>query len=175
MIRKSMSSALVVAAIAVLSTLPMMALADSTEPLATYGEKQIPMTTAIALELSCNAGDDGVACFDTEEEALDVAAAAAAARSGAVAAASCTPAMQLYDGTSFTGASLNITTQSTWFNLSTLGFDNITSSWKSGCVAGRLASGTGGAGTLSTLGASSSNSNLGAFSNTASSAKRCPC
>ena len=176
MIRNSIRVAVATALAVGHATVPMVALAKPVVPSATYGNIQIPMTEAIAMKLSCNAGVDGVTCFDTEAEALDVASAVAAKATGGVAAAAaCTPAMQLYDGTSFTGASLNITTQSTWFNLSTFGFDNITSSWKSGCVAGRLASGTGGAGTLSTLTANSSNSNLGASSNTASSARRCPC
>lgn len=171
---RSTCLALVAAILAALMTLPMTALADSTGPTATYGKATIAMTAAIAMELSCNVDDAGITCFDTEVEALAAAAAIAAARGAAVAAA-CTPDMQLYDGTNFTGASINISMQGSWVNLSTLGFDNLTSSWKSGCVAGRLASGTGGAGSLSILGASGSLGSLGAFSNTASSARRCPC
>jgi hypothetical protein len=172
MIRRSTCVALATAIAAALTVVSMAVGADPPEPTATYGKVTIPMTDAIAMELSCNVRDAGITCFDTETEAL--AALDSSAR-GTTAAAACTPDMQLYAGANFTGGGVNIVLQGGWVSLSTLGFDNITSSWKSGCVAGRLASGTGGAGTLSILGANSSLATLGAFDNTASSARRCPC
>lgn len=135
---------------------------------AAYGALHIPTAAAVGLGLACNEVAAELTCYLTQDEAD-------AALTEVVIAAGCTPGMQLYDGTSFTGASITITTQSTWINLSGLGFNNITSSWKAGCVAGRLADGTSGTGTLSTLSAGGTASSLGTFNNLASSAKRCPC
>ncbi len=138
---------------------------------AQYGSLEVPMNLAVAMGLSCNLTPAGTSCYKTEAEALD----ALAAPGGMVAAAGCTPAMTLYDGASFTGASVNITQQSVWVNLSAFSFSNRTSSWRTGCVGGYLADGTGGAGTRIGLPANSSDGSLGTFSNLASSALRCPC
>ena len=135
---------------------------------ATFGAIQIPTDTAVGLGLACNEVAAELTCYLSQREAD-------AALDALVLAGSCTPGMHLYDGTSYAGASITITTQSTWINLSTMGFNNVTSSWKAGCVAGRLADGTSGSGTISTLPAGGSTPTLGAFNNLASSAKRCPC
>lgn len=163
----------VLSAVTAALALPMLAAAE-TPPIdlpdhATFGALDIPAAAAHGLGLACNEVASEITCYLTQDEAD------AALAGDVVIAAGCTPGMQLYNGTSFTGASLTITTQSTWFNLSGFGFDNITSSWKAGCVAGRLASGAGGGGTLNILAAGGAASSLGAFNNTASSAKRCPC
>lgn len=136
-----------------------------------YGTLAIPMNLAVAMGLNCNLTDTGLSCYDSEAEAF----AALDTTTNLVAAASCTPAMSLYDGTSFTGASVNITLQSVWVNLSGLGFSNRTSSWRTGCAGGYLANGTGGAGTRIGMAAGGQQSSLGTFNNLASSALRCPC
>lgn len=138
---------------------------------AAYGTLDIPMNLAVAMGLNCNLTDTGLTCYESETEAL----AALDTTTNLVAAASCTPAMTLYDGASFTGASLNIATQSVWINLSTYSFGNRTSSWRTGCVGGYLADGTGGAGTRIGMPAGGSDGSLGTFNNLASSALRCPC
>ena len=138
---------------------------------ARYGTLEIPMNLAVAMGLNCNLTNTGLACYKSEVEALG----ALVDTTGLTAAASCTPAMSLYDATSFTGASVNITLQSVWVNLSGLGFDNRTSSWRTGCAGGYLADGTGGAGTRIGMAAGGQQSSLGTFNNLASSALRCPC
>ena len=138
---------------------------------AQYGTLEIPMNLAVAMGLNCNLTDTGLTCYQTEAEALDALVTTA----DLTAAASCTPAMSLYDGTSFTGASVNITVQSVWLNLSGLAFSNRTSSWRTGCAGGYLADGAGGAGTRIGMAAGGQQSSLGTFNNLASSALRCPC
>ena len=75
---------------------------------ATYANTTLPTRTAVAMKLHCNLTESGLACFDTEAEAVYVSPALA----GVIAAASCSPAMTLYDGTSFTGFSVAISVQS---------------------------------------------------------------
>ena len=138
---------------------------------AQYGTLEIPMNLAVAMGLNCNLTDTGLTCYQTEAEALDALVTTASL----TAAASCTPAMSLYDGTSFTGANVNITVQSVWLNLSGLAFSNRTSSWRTGCAGGYLADGAAGAGTRIGMAAGGQQSSLGTFNNLASSALRCPC
>ena len=137
---------------------------------ARYGAIEIPMNLAVAIGLNCNLTSTGLACYQTQADAVGALGAGTN-----VAAASCTPAMTLYDGANFTGASVNITLQSVWVNLSGLGFSNRTSSWRTGCVGGYLADGTGGAGTRIGMPAGGQDGALGTFTNLASSALRCPC
>lgn len=169
------SRTVAIGVIALLSAFPAAASADPPDQprFATFEGGTIAMPAAVALELSCNVTDDDLSCYRTEQEAST--ALTGGSFGALVALASCSPPMTLYNGTSFTGASLNISTQSTWINLSGLGFDNITSSWKTGCAGGYLANGTGGGGSTIGMAANNSQSSLGAFNNLASSAKRCPC
>lgn len=145
---------------------------------ATYGAETISTSDAVDLGLSCVFDGATLECFDSEKEVtgtLTSASFAPEGSGGAVAAASCTPGMTLYDGTSFTGANVTITVQSVWVNLGNLGFNNRTSSWRSGCVGGYLANGTGGSGSTVGLPAGGQQASMGSFNNLASSAKRCPC
>lgn len=140
---------------------------------ASFGETSIPTSLAMSMGMSCNLTDLDFSCYAEEKEAL----AALEADESVMAAASCTPPMSLYDGTSFTGSSVNIAIQSVWVNLSNVGtgFNNRTSSWKTGCAGGYLADGTGGAGTRIGMAAGGQQATLGSFNNLASSALRCPC
>src|SRR6059058_3731883 len=58
----------------------------------------------------------------------------------------CGSSLDLYDGTYMSGASVSILARGTWINLSTVGFDNRTSSYVVGACSVDLASGTGGGG-----------------------------
>jgi hypothetical protein len=58
----------------------------------------------------------------------------------------CSSPLTLYDGTSLSGASVSISTRGLWINLSTVSFDNRTSSFAVGACAIDLASGTNGGG-----------------------------
>jgi len=138
---------------------------------ATYGNLEVPVSLAVGMGLNCNLIGEDLSCYPSEDEAQK-----AAANEG-VLASSCSPPMTLYDGTSFTGASVGIYTQGVWINLSGVGsgFNNRTSSWKTGCAGGYLADGTGGAGTRIGMAAGGQQASLGTFNNLASSARRCPC
>ena len=138
---------------------------------AQYGLIEIPMNLAVAMGLNCNLIGPSLTCYQTQDEALG----ALAKSSDVATAAGCAPAMTLADGTSLSGATINITTQGAWINLSSVSFDNRTSSWRTGCVGGYLADGTGGTGTRIGLAAGGQQNSLGSFNNLASSARRCPC
>lgn len=163
-------------ALLTLAAIPTLAAAgaDDTEvtPTATLDGRTIDSADIVANDLSCNLTADDLVCFDSEAQAQ---AAASITTNGVSTLAGCSPGMTLYNGTSFTGANVTILTQSTWINLGTLGFNNVTSSWKTGCAGGYLADGTGGAGTRIGMAANGQQSSLGTFDNLASSAKRCPC
>ena len=140
-------------------------------PSAQYGSIEIPMNLAVAMGLNCNLIGPRLTCYQTQDEAFGAIVEA----SNVVAASGCVPAMTLADGASMSGATINITTQGVWINLSSVSFDNRTSSWRTGCVGGYLADGTGGAGTRIGLAAGGQQNSLGSFNNLASSARRCPC
>jgi len=57
----------------------------------------------------------------------------------ATAGSSCSSFVRLYDGTSYTGASLWLSTRFTWLNLSPFGFDQRTSSFKIGACSAYFA------------------------------------
>ena len=67
---------------------------------------------------------------------------------GASPALTCSMPLRLYDGTQFTGRSVSISERGVWVNLSTLSFDNKTSSFKVGACTVDMASAAGGGGAL---------------------------
>ncbi len=85
---------------------------------------------------------------------LIAASAAPAGASGAhrgtaqpnVSTAACSTSLDLYDAGSLGGTHVAIFTRGLWINLSTIGFDNRTSSFAVGACAIDLASGTNGGG-----------------------------
>jgi len=76
------------------------------------------------------------------------AEAVSAQRVGAAPTSTCSTPLRLYDGTNLTGASVAISERFVWVNLSTLGFDNRTSSFKVGACAIDMASAANGGGAL---------------------------
>jgi hypothetical protein len=61
-------------------------------------------------------------------------------------AISCSSPLVLHNGTYQTGTSVAVYARGLWVNLSTVGFDNKTSSYRVGACAVELASGSGGGG-----------------------------
>ncbi|MDQ1436695.1 MAG: hypothetical protein QOK43_324 [Acidimicrobiaceae bacterium] len=117
-------------------------------------------------------GPDDVWCYRTQadmEEAMDGRADATLARldSTDTIDAYCINRSDLYlilyENTGFGGRSVSFRDTSTWFDLATYSFDDITSSWKNNtyCDA-TAATGTAGAGSTLTLTARSSNTDVGA-------------
>lgn len=70
--------------------------------------------------------------------------------------------LTLYENTSYGGTSLSLYEANTWHDLSSLGFDNMTSSWRNNtyCDA-TAATGTGGTGSTLTLAGRSQDSDVG--------------
>lgn len=100
---------------------------------------------------ACNIGPSGSVCYDSETEMdQDLASTLGAASSTEqlAPASSCSSSLRLYDGTSYSGSVLNLYTRFTSINLSTYGFDNLTSSYRVGACAASFYSGASGSGTL---------------------------
>jgi len=68
------------------------------------------------------------------------------AASTASSSSSCSSFVRLYDGVFYTGASLWLSSRSTWLNLSALGFDQRTSSFKIGACSAYFADYSNGGG-----------------------------
>jgi hypothetical protein len=86
------------------------------------------------------ASDELVECFSTEAEltarsSQDNGYRPSEAENPAGASSTCSSALKLYDGTSYTGSALYLYARTTWLNLSTYGFANRTSSYKVGGCA----------------------------------------
>lgn len=79
---------------------------------------------------ACDVGPELTFCFATEEE-LDAYLNGAVGQRRAALLATCGSSLRLYDGTSYTGTVLSLSTR-TGHNLATYGFDNKTSSYKVG-------------------------------------------
>jgi hypothetical protein len=63
---------------------------------------------------------------------------------------SCSTPLRLHDGTNQTGTTVSIFVRGLWVNLSTVSFDNKTSSYTVGACSVELASGSGGTGSFYT-------------------------
>lgn len=60
--------------------------------------------------------------------------------------AACSTSLRLYDGTSYSGQVLYLSTRNLWLNLSNYGFDNLTSSYKVGACGAYFAENSSGGG-----------------------------
>lgn len=98
---------------------------------------------------ACTTTIIGTACYRTEAEMNQASAVAPSTRatrstrssSPTTATGSCSSSLRLYDGTSFTGSVLALTTTGSLIQLSSYGFDNVTSSYKVGACNANLYSG----------------------------------
>jgi hypothetical protein len=135
---------LLVFAFASVALVPSAAHASNGEPssYAKYRGRTIDLSKSWEGAEACWIGDSGNECYDTYDQMLkdhpDLerpagAQSGDAARSGEAAIlASCSTAVQLFDGSGFGGASLALATQNAWLNLSTWNFANRTSSYAVG-------------------------------------------
>jgi hypothetical protein len=121
-----------------------------------YGDHWIDLARDWETATACSVGDDGAFCFATEAE-LDAylastTSAAAVAAGPVTLALSCSSTLRLYDGTSYTGSLLSLSTRGTFITLSLYGFDNRTSSYKVGACDSYFYSGASGGGSLYPIG-----------------------
>jgi hypothetical protein len=133
--------ALVAAAMcsAPLTALPVHAV-SSTGVIANFEGHTIDLSKGWGDAQVCTVEAAGVSCYRSEQS-MDQTLSLTASRVSSVAAASCSPALRLYDGTSFTGSVLIITTRGALLTMASLGFDNMTSSYKIGGCAANFYSG----------------------------------
>ena len=143
LVRRALTVAAVCAAQA--CALPANALSSS-RALATFEGHTIDLSLGWGDAHACMVDDMGVTCFRSEQ-AMDQVQVAINARTQlasvapAVALSLCSTALRLYDGTSFSGSVLSITSRGALVSLSGLGFDNVTSSYKVGACGAHLYSG----------------------------------
>jgi hypothetical protein len=137
------------AASAVMVGTPASATDARPTTLARYGDHWIDMANDWESAKACTVGADGAFCFATERQ-LDayLSSSTTAVASGVSIAAACSSSLRLYDGVTYTGAILHLTTQWTIHNLSSYGFDNRTSSYKVGACSSLFYSGASGGGSL---------------------------
>jgi len=118
---------------------------------ATFEGRTIDLANGWGPARACATIDEHTECF-RNEAAMDRwitsegDAAAQQSEDGVGALASCSSSLRLYDGTSYTGQILYLSTRSLWINLSGYGFDNLTSSYRIGACGAYLAENASGGG-----------------------------
>lgn len=135
---------LVALAVAAMLVVASPAIAASEQgAMAWYGGELIDLSHGWQGAEACHFGPDpdlpGV-CFNSES-AMDSALAVLVTRDVGgygTMSSSCSSSLRLYDGTGYSGASLNLTSRGTWHNLSSYGFDQRTSSFKVGACAAKF-------------------------------------
>lgn len=88
---------------------------------------------------ACHVTDTTVICYRSEA-AMDRAVGESSASSRS---ANCSTSLRLYDGTSYTGAVISLSTRQSVLSLSAYGFDNRTSSYRVGACSANLYNGLG--------------------------------
>lgn len=98
---------------------------------------------------ACVVHDARTDCYRTIAEAEQHDTELAAVQSATdLAVASCSRSLRLYSSSYRSGNVLYLSTRGMWLNLSTYGFDNVTSSFQVGACATQLAAGSNGSGGL---------------------------
>lgn len=151
-------AALAIAAIAMLpsqtnASASHTAAADTSGVIADYYGTKIDLSEDWAGAQACAIDDTTAVCFDTEAE-LDRYLGESPDEPGNEAArASCSSSTRLYAGTSFGTPVVAITVRLSWRDLSPIGFDNKTRSYKIGACATTFAKNSGGGGSHLSAGA----------------------
>jgi hypothetical protein len=126
----------------------------STASLALFEGHYIDLRQSWGEATACSSDAITTVCFRTEAELdayLDRSAAATAnvsADGDFVILSTCSAPLKLYSGTSFSGTSLSLSTRGSFINLSTFGFDNVTSSYQVGACSSTFYDGASGGGSV---------------------------
>jgi hypothetical protein len=141
---KHRNTSVIVAAIAVVAMfIPANDAHAATPPAggvkASYNGRTLDLSKSWEDARACNVTANGTTCYATEA-AMD--AAVASSPPSRVAAGTCSTALRLYDGTSFTGQALNVYATQTTVALSGLGFASRTSSYRIGACSATLRAGS---------------------------------
>lgn len=105
--------------------------ADNSASLAWFEDHWIDLAEDWEDATACDVSTGATVCFRTEAE-LDEHLLAGSLNSMIGILAVCGSTLRLYDGTSYGGTVLSLSTRNVTHNLSTYGFDNMTSSYKVG-------------------------------------------
>jgi hypothetical protein len=127
---------------------------DRTTTKAWFGDHWIDMGSSWESATACAVTASGAVCFATEREmdAYLVPAATTATASSVAPALVCSTSMRLYDGASYTGNLLYLSSQGTFLNLGNYGFNNMTTSYKIGACDSYFYSSASGGGSLYPIG-----------------------
>jgi hypothetical protein len=143
---------LLLASALAISLVPMVS-ATANEPssgvLAEFNGGVIDLAVDWEDAVACHVDGDGAVCFESEATMdawlVETGRLEAELDDGALAS-NCASYLRLYDGTSYGGATLNLSIRSQWLNLSSYGFDQKTSSFKIGPCRALFADLTNGGG-----------------------------
>ncbi len=122
---------------AIESVVPAEPISDPEPWVAQYDGTEIDLRFGWDSARACQTDGIETTCYDTEALMLSALGApangaAAPAGSSGLKRASCGSYLRLYTGTNYTGSVLALTTQYTVLNLSSYGFNNVTSSYRVG-------------------------------------------
>ena|SRR6478752_213889 len=93
---------------------------------------------------ACTSDDSGTRCYRTETEMDESESPGQRARGDVSPLAVCSTSLRLYSATSFGGSVLQLSTRSSYLNLSSYGFDNTTSSYQIGACSALFFDGANG-------------------------------
>ncbi|MEQ1701188.1 MAG: hypothetical protein ABMA25_13830 [Ilumatobacteraceae bacterium] len=134
--------AVLAALIAFAAPLTVHAADSSPGNLAWFEDHWIDLSVDWEEATACDVGTNGTVCYRTEQLLNAAVWRASSTTSGVgILALSCASAVRLYDGISYTGNVLNLSTRQSIINLSGYGFDNVTTSYKVGACDAEFYSG----------------------------------
>ena len=108
---------------------------------AIYGSETLDLADDWGTASACIELGAVTECYDTEADLLAAHAEASSARSivtsvvGAARSIICSSSLRMYDGNTYTGGILYLNTRGVTHNLSSFGFDNVTSSYQVGACS----------------------------------------
>lgn len=165
-LRRTLRTAAVLSIVSLVLALPAFAGASSTAVIANFEGTRINLTHGWGEATACTSDGTRTDCFRTEAQ-MDRFLG-----QQVHLASACSSSLRLYSSTGFGGSVLNLTARGSWLNLSSYGFDNLTSSFIVGACDSFLASGAGGGGSWypgSTTAGSSAGTMLAGWDNVLSS------
>jgi hypothetical protein len=166
-LRRTLQAAAVLSMLSLVLAWPAFAGPSSTAVIANFEGTRINLTHGWGGAAACTSDGARTDCFRTEAQ-MDRFLG-----QQVHLALACSSSLRLYSGVGFGGSVLHLTARGSWINLSSYGFDNITSSYIVGACASFLASGASGGGSWypgPTNAGASSSSMLGGWDNVISSA-----
>jgi hypothetical protein len=123
---------------------------DSLVSMASYHGRTIDLRKGWGTAAACVVAEAGTSCFDSEELMDAFIGDTLSKDTSGFRRAACSTSLRLYDATSFGGGVLGFTLRNTVINMSAVGFDNRTSSYKVGACSVLMWDGVNGTGPVYT-------------------------